>query len=73
VPAIAAAINLFRTMSGSPETLAASPTLRFTAAGIGGLVLLGVAAVLLNLPNSTLPLTQFSLSSIGSVPVIDHW
>jgi cytochrome c oxidase cbb3-type subunit I len=65
VPAIAAAINLLRTMRSSPETMAGSPSLRFTAAGIVGLVLLAVAAVVLNLPDSTLPLTQFSMSGYG--------
>ncbi len=65
VPAIAAAINIIRTMMSSPETLAASPSLRFTAAGIGGLAILGFSAVALNLPNSTLPMTQFSLSGYG--------
>ncbi len=65
IPAIASAINILRTMMSSPETLAASPALRFTAAGIGGLALLGFSGVLLNLPDSTLPLTQFSLSGYG--------
>ncbi len=65
VPAIAASINLLRTMTSSPETMAGSPSLRFTAAGIGGLVILAFSAVLLNLPNSTLPLTQFSMSGYG--------
>ncbi len=65
VPAIAAAINLLRTMMASPEILSASPSLRFTSAGIGGLILLGIAAVFLNLPDSTLPMTQFSMSGYG--------
>jgi cytochrome c oxidase cbb3-type subunit 1 len=65
IPAISAAINLLRTMTSSPTTLAASPSLRFTMAGVIGLVVLAVAAVLLNLPNSTLQLTQFSLSGYG--------
>ncbi|MEO8613964.1 MAG: cbb3-type cytochrome c oxidase subunit I [Luteolibacter sp.] len=65
IPAIASAINILRTMMSSPETMAVSPSLRFTAAGIAGLALLGFAAVLLNLPDSTLPLTQFSLSGYG--------
>jgi len=65
VPAISAAVNLIRTMLASPEILASSPSLRFTIAGIGGLALLAVAAVALNLPGSTLPLTQFSLSGYG--------
>jgi cytochrome c oxidase cbb3-type subunit 1 len=65
VPAIAASINLLRTMLVSPEVVASSPALRFTIAGIGGLVLLAFSAVILNLPDSTLPLTQFSLSGYG--------
>ena len=65
VPAIAASINLLRTMLVSPEIVASSPALRFTIAGIGGLVLLAFSAVILNLPDSTLPLTQFSLSGYG--------
>ncbi len=65
IPAIASAINIVRTMMSSPDVMAASPSLRFTAAGMGGLALLGSAAVVLNLPNSTLPLTQFSLSGYG--------
>ncbi len=65
VPAIAASINLLCTMLVSPEVVASSPALRFTIAGIGGLVLLAFSAVILNLPDSTLPLTQFSLSGYG--------
>ena len=65
VPSIAAAINLLRTMLGSPDTMAGSPSLRFTTAGIVGLLVLAFAAVVLNLPNSTLPLTQFSMSGYG--------
>jgi cytochrome c oxidase cbb3-type subunit 1 len=65
VPAVAAAINLLHTMLASPETMAGSPSLRFTAAGIVGLLVLGFAAVVLNLPESTLPLTQFSMSGYG--------
>jgi cytochrome c oxidase cbb3-type subunit 1 len=65
IPACAAAINTIRTMLSNPETLAASPALRFTIAGITGLIILAAAAVLLNLPGSSLPLTQFSLSGYG--------
>jgi cytochrome c oxidase cbb3-type subunit 1 len=65
IPAIAAAVNLIRTMLSAPETLAESPSLRFTMAGIIGLAVLAVAAVLLNLPGSTLKMTQFSLSGYG--------
>lgn len=65
VPAIAAALNLIRTALSSKEIMDASPSLRFTLAGVVGLLVLAVAAVLLNLPGSTLPLTQFSLSGYG--------
>jgi cytochrome c oxidase cbb3-type subunit 1 len=65
IPACAAAINTIRTMLSNPETLAASPSLRFTVAGISGLIILAFAAVLLNLPGSSLRLTQFSLSGYG--------
>ena len=65
VPIIAAAANLLKTATSAPEILSASPTLRFTLAGIVGMVLLGFSAVLLNLPNTTLPLSQFSLSGYG--------
>lgn len=65
VPAIAAAVNLLRTVLSSPEVVASSPSLRFTIAGIAGLALLAVSAVVFNLPETTLPLTQFSLSGYG--------
>ena len=65
IPACAAAINTMRTMLSAPTTMAQSPALRFTMAGMIGLVVLAVSAVLLNLPGSTLPMTQFSLSGYG--------
>jgi cytochrome c oxidase cbb3-type subunit I len=65
VPAIAAALNLIRTSLASPEVMDASPSLRFTLAGVVGLLVLAFAAALLNLPGSTLPLTQFSLTGYG--------
>ena len=65
VPACAAAVNTLRTMLANPDTLAASPTLRFTVAGIAGLLVLAVSAVILNLPGSSLQLTQFTLSGYG--------
>ncbi len=42
-----------------------SPTLRFTMAGIAGLITMAVASVFLNLPDSSLKLTQFSMSNYG--------
>lgn len=65
IPAFIAGVNILRTAMSSEETVSHSPSLRFTIAGIAGLLVLGVAAVVLNLPGSTLPATQFSLSGYG--------
>ena len=65
IPAVAASINILRTTLTSPEIVSASPSLRFMLAGVVGLLLLAFAAVVLNLPESTLPLTQFSMSGYG--------
>jgi cytochrome c oxidase cbb3-type subunit I len=65
VPAVAAAINILKTAYSSTEILKASPSLQFMTAGIVGLVILAGAAVFLNLPNSTLPMSQFSMSGYG--------
>jgi cytochrome c oxidase cbb3-type subunit 1 len=65
VPAISAVINLLRTSLSARDTLQASPSLRFTIAGVSGLAVLAFAAVFLNLPETTLPLTQFTLARYG--------
>ncbi len=65
IPAVSAGLNLLRTSMASPEIMEGSPSLRFTLAGVVGLLVLAVAAVFLNLPESTLPMTQFSLSGYG--------
>lgn len=65
IPAFTAGINILRTVVGDMVTVTNSPTLRFTMAGIVGLLIMATAAVLLNLPGSTLSLTQFSLSGYG--------
>ncbi len=65
IPAFTIAANLIATAMSSGETVAHSPSLRFTLAGLVGLALFGGSAVMLNLPDSTLPLTQFSLSGYG--------
>jgi cytochrome c oxidase cbb3-type subunit 1 len=65
IPAFTAAINILRTAIADPEVANNSPTLRFTIAGIFGLIVMAVAAVFLNLPGSTLKLTQFSMSGYG--------
>ncbi len=65
VPAFTAAFNILRTASADMEIVTNSPSLRFTMAGVFGLIVMAVAAVFLNLPGSTLQLTQFSLSGYG--------
>ena len=65
IPATAAAVNTLRTVLSDKETLSQSPTLRFMTAGMVGLCVLAIAAVFLNLPSSTLPLSQFSISGYG--------
>jgi len=65
VPTVAIAISTLRTMCACPEKFAASPSLRFSAAGVVCMLLLGVASVFTNLPDSTLPLSQFSITAYG--------
>ncbi len=65
IPAITSAFNIVKTVISSPHTMEQSPSLRFMLAGIVGLVVMGAASVALNLPSSSLPLTQFSLSGYG--------
>jgi cytochrome c oxidase cbb3-type subunit I len=65
IPAFTAAINILRTAIADPEVANHSPSLRFTMAGVVGLIVMAVAAVFLNLPGSTLKLSQFSLSGYG--------
>lgn len=64
IPAIAVSVNLIKTAMGAPETVVNSPALRFTVAGVIGLLVLGGACVFLNNP-AVLPGTQFSLSNYG--------
>ncbi|MBC7980675.1 MAG: cbb3-type cytochrome c oxidase subunit I [Armatimonadetes bacterium] len=65
IPAFTAAVNILRTAISDVDLVNYSPTLRFTMAGVVGLIVTAVAAVFLNLPNSTLKLTQFSMSGYG--------
>ena len=65
IPAFTAAINILRTAMADPDVANNSPTLRFTMAGIFGLIVTAVASVFLNLPGSTLQLSQFSMSGYG--------
>lgn len=64
VPAIAVGVNLLKTAAGAPDTVVNSPTLRFTVAGVIGLLVTGAACVFLNNP-AILPGTQFSLAGYG--------
>ena len=65
IPICAAACNILRPLWAGRAALAADPSVRFTAAGMIILVVLGVAMMVLNIPDSTLRLTQFSLSGYG--------
>jgi cytochrome c oxidase cbb3-type subunit 1 len=65
VPTVAIAISTLRTIFGSPEKFASSPSLRFSATGVVCMLLLGVSSVFINLPDSTLQLTQFSITTYG--------
>jgi cytochrome c oxidase cbb3-type subunit 1 len=65
IPAFTAAVNILRTAVADPEVANNSPTLRFTMAGVVGLIVMAVAAVFLNIPGKTLELSQFSMSGYG--------
>lgn len=65
IPAVAIAISTLRTMFSAPEKFASSPSLRFAAGGVVCMFVLGLSSCLTNLPNSTLPLTQFSITQYG--------
>ena len=65
IPALTAAVSILRTAIADPEIASHSPTLRFTMAGIVGLVVMAAAAVFLNIPGKTLELSQFSMSGYG--------
>ncbi len=65
IPTIAIAVSTLRTMASEPGKFATSPSLRFTAAGVVCMLVLGISSTLTNLPNSTLPLTQFSITHYG--------
>ena len=65
IPACAAAINTISMMRPYRKTLVANPTLQFITAGITSLMVIAITAVVFHLPDSTLPLTQFSLAGYG--------
>ncbi len=66
IPACAAAVNNLRSILANRETLALSPALRFTFAGLISLVILVICGVFLNLPNSTLKASQFSMAGYSA-------
>jgi len=63
-PAIAVGANILLTVKNHGDTVAKSPSLRFTVAGIVGLLLLGVLNVISN-TGFGLRLTQFSIANYG--------
>ena len=65
IPAFTAAVNILRTATADPDVANHSPTLRFTMAGVVGLIVMAVAAVFLNIPGWTMQLSQFSMSGYG--------
>ncbi len=64
IPAIAVSVNILKTVSAKGETVAHSPSLRFSVAGIIGLAATALFAAALALPGS-MSLTQFSIASYG--------
>jgi cytochrome c oxidase cbb3-type subunit I len=65
VPAIAIGYSTLRTMLSDTSKFASSPTLRFTAAGVVCMIILGLAGAFVNLPSSTLQISQFSITAYG--------
>jgi cytochrome c oxidase cbb3-type subunit 1 len=65
VPLATAGINILRAIFAGEGKLPQSPALYFTVMGVICLLVLSVAAIALNLPGSSLQLTQFSLSGYG--------
>jgi cytochrome c oxidase cbb3-type subunit 1 len=65
VPVIAIAVSTLRTMFSDTGRLFASPSLRFASAGVVCMFVLGLLGALVNIPESTLPLSQFSLTNYG--------
>jgi cytochrome c oxidase cbb3-type subunit 1 len=65
IPALSAAVNLLQTASSNKDVVMRSPTLRFTMAGLFGLIVMALCAAFINIPGSTLKLSQFSMSGYG--------
>lgn len=67
IPALAVGVNVLRTMFADDESrklTQASPSLTFTAIGMVGLILTGIAGLILN-TSTNLQSTQFSLAGYG--------
>ena len=64
VPAMAAGINVLFTIRGHQDVVLASPSLRFTIAGMFMFIVYGVCSLLFN-TSGTLKLTQFSSTGYG--------
>jgi cytochrome c oxidase cbb3-type subunit 1 len=64
IPAMAVGVNIIATIRGHETTVRASPSLRFTLAGVVAFVVLGVMGMFLNTPG-TLRETQFSMTGYG--------
>jgi len=64
IPALMVGVNLLLSMGGDNGRVGASPALRFTAAGVVGLIFFGLSGLFLNLPG-VLEAVQFSMSGYG--------
>jgi len=64
VPAIAVAVNIIRTTSAHQAKVQNSPSLRFTIAGVYGMLLTGLIGLILALP-SVAKLAQFTMAQRG--------
>lgn len=64
IPAMAVGVNIIMTIKGHEDAMSASPSLRFTTAGICAFVVLGLVGMFLNTP-SALKITQFTLTGYG--------
>lgn len=64
IPALAVTVNLLKTTSGKSDVVAHSPSLRFTIAGIVGLLSMTVVGGIMSLPEA-LRFTQFSIAGYG--------
>jgi len=64
IPAMAVFINIIKTAKGNSDTMAHSPSLRFTVAGAVGMMVFTVLGALIALPSS-LAYTQFSTAQYG--------